>query len=98
MKFVIEGDYPVLRCTLNKGETITTSAGSMSWMSDGFKLSTTTGGLMKGLARAFSGESMFMNYYTSQQDNQEIVFASSLPGSIVPVSMQGQTILAQKTA
>ena len=34
MDFVIEGNYPMLRCSKPR-ETIKTSAGAMSWMSDG---------------------------------------------------------------
>jgi len=98
MKFSIEGDYPILRCVLNRGETIKTSAGSMSWMADGFDVETTSGGVMKGIARMFSGESMFLNYYTAKADNQEIVFASSLPGTIRNIKMEGQTLVAQKSA
>ncbi|WP_235601352.1 AIM24 family protein [Tissierella sp. P1] len=43
MKYSIEGDYPILRCILNRGETIKTSAGSMSWMTDGFDVEVTSG-------------------------------------------------------
>ena len=80
MDFVIEGNYPMLRCKLNRGETIKTSAGAMSWMSDGFDLEVKSGGLGKGIARMFAGESLFLNYYTANRDNQEIVFASSYLG------------------
>ncbi|NLY86362.1 MAG: AIM24 family protein [Tissierellia bacterium] len=51
MQFSIEGNYPVLRCILNRGETIKTSAGAMSWMSDGFDLEVKSGGLRRGIAR-----------------------------------------------
>lgn len=98
MEFSIEGNYPILRCILNRGETIKTSAGSMSWMSDGFDLEVKSGGLMKGISRMFSGESMFVNYYTANRDNQEIVFASSLPGEIKHIKMNGQTLIGQKSA
>jgi len=98
MQFSIEGNYPVLRCLLNRGETIKTSAGAMSWMSDGFDLEVKSGGLRKGIARMFSGESLFLNYYTATKDNQEIVFASSLPGQIKHIKMEGQRIIAQKSA
>lgn len=98
MEFSIEGNYPILRCILNRGETIKTSAGSLSWMSDGFDLEVKSGGLMKGISRMFSGESMFVNYYTANRDNQEIVFASSLPGEIKHIKMNGQTLIGQKSA
>jgi uncharacterized protein (TIGR00266 family) len=98
MKYSIEGDYPILRCVLNRGETIKTSAGAMSWMTDGFDIETASGGIMKGIARMFSGESMFFNLYTAKTDNQEIVFASSLPGTIRHIKMEGQTLIGQKSA
>lgn len=98
MKFSIEGNYPILRCRLDRGQTIKTSAGSMSWMSDGFDLEVKSGGLGKGISRMFSGESMFVNYYTAKKDNQEIVFSSSLPGEIKHIKMEGQTLIGQKSA
>lgn len=98
MEFSIEGNYPILRCRLNRGETIKTSAGSMSWMTDDFDLETASGGVMKGISRMFSGERMFFNYYKAKSDNQEIVFASSLPGSIKHIKMDGQILIGQKSA
>lgn len=85
MKYSIEGDYPILRCALNRGETIKTSAGAMSWMTDGFDIETASGGIMKGIARMFSGESMVFNLYTAKPDNQEIVFASSSTSRVNPI-------------
>ncbi|NLC03292.1 MAG: TIGR00266 family protein [Tissierellia bacterium] len=98
MKFSIEGDYPILRCTLDQGETIKTTAGAMSWMTEDIDVEVTTGGVMKGLSRMFAGESMFFSYYTAARNNQEITFASSLPGTILNIKMEGQTLIAQKTA
>lgn len=98
MEFFIEGDYPILRCKLKRGETIKTSAGSMSWMTEDFDVEVASGGVMKGIARMFSGESMFFNYYTAKADNQEIVFASSMPGTIRHIKMEGQTLVGQKSA
>ena len=98
MEFIIEGDYPILRCKLNRGETIKTTAGAMSWMTENIDVEVTTGGVMKGIARMFSGESMFFSYYTAGMDNQEIAFASSLPGTILNVKMEGRNLIAQKTA
>ncbi|WP_368645103.1 TIGR00266 family protein [Alkalibacterium putridalgicola] len=99
MKFEIQGEYPVLRCMMNRGETIITSSGNMSWMTEGFELETSSrGGLLKGFSRAFSGESMFQNKYSAIKDNQEIAFASSLPGKIVHIDMNGREIMTQRSA
>lgn len=56
MQFSIEGIYPILRCWPNPGQTIKTSSGSMSWMTNDFDLEVKSGGMMKGLSRMFSGE------------------------------------------
>jgi len=99
MRFDIQGEYPVLRCKMDRGETIITSSGNMSWMTEGFELETSSrGGLLKGFSRAFSGESMFQNKYSAIKDNQEIAFASSLPGKILHIEMSGREILTQRSA
>lgn len=49
--------------------------------------------------RAFAGESMFVNRYTSMGGNGMIAFASSFPGSIRAFNITpGQEIIAQKSA
>lgn len=99
MEFKIEGEYPVLRVFMNRGESVVCSAGAMSWMTPGIEYNASAkGGLLKGLGRAMAGESMFQNKYTSNSDGEEIAFASSLPGKIIHVPMQGNTIMTQRTA
>lgn len=98
MEFKIEGDYPILRCKLAQGDTIKTTAGAMSWMTEDIDVEVTSGGIMKGLSRMFAGESMFFSFYTANRNEQEIVFASSLPGTILNIKMEGQSLIAQKTA
>lgn len=99
MNHTIEGKYPVLRCYLNRGETILCSAGNMSWMTDGLSLETSSrGGLFKGLTRAMTGEGVFQNRYRANEDGQEIAFAASLPGEIIHIEMRNQTVIAQKSA
>jgi uncharacterized protein (TIGR00266 family) len=56
------------------------------------------GGLMKGLGRMFSGESLFMATFTANAPGQEITIASSFPGSILALEMTGNTIIAQKSS
>ena len=101
MEARITGDsLPVVNIKLNKGESVITENGGMSWMTDGLKMETTTnGGVLKGLGRALSGESLFMNVYTAEQEGAEISFASSFPGKILEFDLAaGQTIIAQKKA
>ena len=100
MKYKIEGQYPVLRCFLDKGEALITSSGNMSWMSEdiGYKVHS-GGGFMKSFGRALTGEGFFQNTYTALKDNQEIAFATSMPGEIRHLSFKGhETMIAQKNA
>lgn len=101
MKAKIIGDtLPAVVCQLQKGETILTENGQMSWMDEGISMKTSTnGGLMKGIGRAFAGESLFMNLYTADKDDVEIAFASSFPGQILEMDLkEKETIIAQKRA
>lgn len=101
MRYRVTGEsLPVVLINLDRGESLITESGGMAWMSDGIDMSTNMeGGLFKGLARAFGGESVFLTRYTSQRDNTEIAFASSFPGKIVPLSLApGQSIICQKHA
>jgi len=99
MEAKIKGDFlPVLTCKLSKGEQIYTESGGMSWMTSNIRMETNTnGGIMKGLGRALSGESLFMNTYTAESDEQEITFASSFPGQILEFNLNaGESLICQK--
>ena len=89
MRYSIEGTpLPVVICQLENGESMITERGSMSWMAPNMKMETTSGGgLGKMLGRMFSGEALFQNRYTAQNGDGMIAFASSFPGSIVPVTI-----------
>ena len=99
MKYEIKGDnLPVVICHLQKGETMITDSGAMSWMDPGMKMETTSGGLGKAFGRIFSGETMFQNRYTANDDGM-IAFASSFPGSIKAVHIDSEhEIIIQKSA
>ena len=101
MKYKIEGGaFPIVICNLDEGEKMVTEGGGMAFMSSQMKMETNTGGgLLKGLGRALSGESLFLNFYLAEAPNQSIAFASSFPGNIIPIKLNGtNTIIAQKTA
>lgn len=101
MNTEIIGEFlPVLTCKLKKGEQVYTESGGMSWMTQNIKMETNTnGGIMKGLGRALSGESLFMNTYTAEKDEEEIAFASSFPGQILEFDLKdSESIICQKKA
>lgn len=99
MKYKIEGTpLPVVICNLDAGETMITERGSMSWMSPNMKMETTSnGGFGKALGRMFAGEALFQNRFTAIGGNGMIAFASSFPGSILPVEITPDNpIIVQK--
>lgn len=101
MNYKIIGEtVPAVEVNLNKGESIYTQSGAMSWKTPGIKMETNTkGGIMKGLGRMLSGDSFFMNTYTAEQDNQTIAFASTVPGAIMSFDLTGTPgLIAQKGA
>ncbi|MBR2289711.1 MAG: TIGR00266 family protein [Clostridia bacterium] len=90
MKYQIIGQtVPVVEMKLNRGETIFTQSGGFAYSGDGLSMTTNArGGIMKGIGRLFSGESMFMANYTAERDDVTVAFASTVPGSVVPVDLR----------
>lgn len=101
MQYTIKGGtLPYVTCTLQAGEAVYTESGGMSWMTTNLEMSTNMeGGLLGGLKRSLAGESMFMTTYTCTGGEGSITFASSFPGTILPISLQqGQSIICQRSA
>ncbi|MBR2927727.1 MAG: TIGR00266 family protein [Oscillospiraceae bacterium] len=99
MRYEIKGgSFPVVVCELENGEQMITERGSMVWMSPNIDMETHGGGLGRMFAKAFSGESMFQNVYTSRGQGM-IAFGSSFPGQIKPIHIApGQEMILQKSA
>lgn len=100
MKYSIQGEpMPVVICELEPGEKMITESGSMVWMSPGFNMETSSGGIGKAFGRMFSGESLFQNYYTAPSGGGMIAFGSSFVGSIRAVEITpDRPVIAQKRA
>lgn len=99
LRYTIEGgNLPVVICYPQAGQTICTESGSMSWMSPNMQMQTNSGGgFKKAIGRLFSGESIFLNEYTPIGSDGMIAFASSFPGSIIPLELtHGNGIIVQK--
>lgn len=93
-----DSSFPIVTCELNRGEKMITEKGSMLWMSPGLKMETTGGGIGKMFSKMFSGESMFQNIYTAEQDGT-ITFGSSFPGTIKAIRIDPQhEMILQKSA
>lgn len=100
MDYRILGEtLPVVEVRLNAGEAMYTQSGGMAWMSEGLTLdSNIKGGLMKGIGRMFTGESLFMATYTAVRPDCIIAFASTVPGRILPADMSRTSLICQKGA
>jgi uncharacterized protein (TIGR00266 family) len=101
MRYKIFGEkLPGLTLQLDSGESIYTQSGGMSWMSDNFQMDTNVrGGLMKGLGRMLTGESLFMATYTANINNAEITLTSAMPGEIRALQLDGRKqYIAQKSS
>ena len=99
MRYEIKGDnLPVLICQLEAGESMLCESGAMSWMDQGIEMETQGGGIGKMFGRMFTNEKLFQNRYVAKQAG-EIAFASSFPGSILPVRITpDKPIVVQKSA
>ena len=101
MQYKIEGTpLPVVICQLDRGECMMTEKGSMSWMTPNMKMETTSnGGIGKALGRMLAGDSIFQNRYTAEGGEGMIAFASSFPGTILPVEITpDRPVIVQKSA
>ena len=101
MQYKIEGTpLPVVICQLDRGECMMTEKGSMSWMTPNMRMETTSnGGIGKALGRMLAGESIFQNRYTAEGGEGMIAFASSFPGTILPVEITpDRPVIVQKCA
>jgi uncharacterized protein (TIGR00266 family) len=99
MEYKIEGTpFPVVQCTLANNEQMISESGAMAWMTPNILMETTSrGGLGKVLGRMVSGESLFLNTYTSNGVGM-IAFASSFPGSILTFDISPQNeVIVQKS-
>ncbi len=99
MKYEIwGGELPAVTFTLDRGESVYTQSGGLSWMSDGIKMETNArGGFGRSIGRLFMGESIFMVNYTAERSDTSITFSASLPGTLKVFRMvPGQELIAQK--
>lgn len=100
MKYEIKGNnLPYVEIFLDRGETLHTEHGAMSWMSETLEMKTNAGGSFgKALSRVISGESMIQNTYTATREDDMIALSSSFPGEILAINVSERPIIAQKRA
>ncbi len=99
MKHTIIGDnLQMVKIDLRPGEGIYAEAGSMVNMSGSFTMeSELKGGIISGLKRAVTGESIFLTRFTPGDSAGFVSFAGTMPGRIFPVTVgQEREFVARK--
>lgn len=101
MRYRISGStMQALDIQLQKGEAIISESGGMAWYRGQVDMKTNMpGGILGGLGRAVSGESVFLTTYTALSEQVLITFTPESPGAVVPVELAaGQSVIAQRDA
>lgn len=84
---------------LAPGEQLLAEPGAMVGMSPNMRMTTQSGGLMKGLSRMmFGGESFFRNTFTPEGANGEVLLAHALCGDIAVLEMTPAGFAVQSTS
>lgn len=106
-------DMQIVEVTLDPNETVIAEAGMMNYMESGISFETKMGdgsepdqGFMGRLfgagKRMFTGESLFMTYFsnTASSTPRNVAFAAPYPGKIIPFNLAeyNETIICQKDA
>jgi len=84
--------FAVVRVYLEKpGQQVQAEGGAMIYMDGNIQMTTkSAGGILKGIKRKFSGESMFMNFFElpAGASSGMVAFAHGAPGDIVHFHLQ----------
>ncbi len=95
-------DLQMVEIVLDPGEGVRAETGTMTFMEDGIEMETSTGGgFLKGLKRAFAGESFFITTFLNRgQRRASVAFAAPYPGKIVPLDLtaEGGSFICQRDA
>lgn len=91
-------DLQLVEVELDPGEGVRAEVGTMTYMEDGIKMDTGTGGgsllggIFQGFKRALTGESFFIStfVYEGQAGTKgHVGFAAPYPGTIIPLDLGG---------
>jgi uncharacterized protein (TIGR00266 family) len=101
LNYVIEGDdFQCIFVNLQPSEQMRAEPGAFMFMEPGIEMDTTTGGgLMAGIKRAFAGESFFITTFQNRGSRPATVaFTSAHPGKMIVADLSRGTILCQRDA
>ena len=92
-------DYTLLSVRLKPGQGIQTEAGAMAAMDPCIQMKARfKGGIMGGVKRMVSGESLFLTEFTAPQQEGELLLAPGPPGAMAHTYLTGDTLYLQNSA
>lgn len=90
--------YASLRLDLEPDQTVLVEAGAMAAMDTCIKMkSKMKGGLLKGLGRMVSGESLFISEFTAERKAGQLFVSPAVPGDIQHYRLQGNSLFIQSS-
>ena len=101
MKYQISGDnLQVVTLEIEPNEKLYAEAGTMVYMSGNIAMEAKMrGGLLKGIGRKFTGESLFLTEFNSTGGTGMVAFGGSCPGTIKDIDISsGNDFMVQKDA
>jgi uncharacterized protein (TIGR00266 family) len=86
---LVGDDMQAVIIGLDPGEIVQAEAGAMMFMEDGIEMDAEMqGGLMGGVKRMVSGESLFVSKFANRgAGKKRVAFAAPYPGKIIPVEL-----------
>ncbi len=90
---------PMLEIRLRQGESLYAQSGAMKWMDQGIRMDAQMkGGVFGALKRSMSGEGMFVQNFTAEEDGAVVAFGHTYPGNIIPMDVSQGTVICQRRA
>jgi uncharacterized protein (TIGR00266 family) len=93
-------DLQLVEIELDPNEAVRAEVGTMTYMEQGIEMQTSTGGgLLKGLKRAFTGDSFFISSFVNRGNQKaHVAFAAPYPGKVISLDLRqlGGQFLCQK--
>lgn len=97
---IIGDDMQAVKIKLRENQKILAETGAFMYMDSKVRMNThLSGGIIGGLKRIISRESLFLTEFTGAGGEGEVVFSGPYPGKIIPVSItKDKPILCQSDA
>lgn len=99
---IIGEDLQAVKIRIADDKSVISDPGNLVYLTDNIKMNVTLGKetfgqkLLSGFKRALVGENFFLTNFQAESGIGEIVFSSPVPGKILPVRLNNNSIICQK--